>query len=116
MEIQDEWDDCEWEWPTRHRQEVIHRGDVIHSFRQDAYLLLPLIFEHIHIVLSHFALGSGSQSQSCIDNLEGEKAKSSFAFLFLHATHSGQFITIVFRRNVDEFKIKQIPNVYDEKM
>lgn len=70
--------------PTWHGQEVIHRGDVIHSLSQDAYLLLPLIFENIHIVLSHFALGSRSQSESCIDNLDGEKG----TFFFTLNTHT----------------------------
>ncbi len=58
---------------TWHGQEVIHRGDVIHSLSQDAHLLLPLILENIHVVLGNLALGAGSQSESSVDNLSRKK-------------------------------------------
>lgn len=58
---------------TWHRKEVVHGGDVIHGFGQDAHLLLPLILENIHVVLSHLALWTGSQSQRSVDDLYGSK-------------------------------------------
>lgn len=54
---------------TWDRKKVIHRGDVIHGLRQHSDLLLPLVFEDVHVVLSHFALRPGSQCESGIDDL-----------------------------------------------
>ena len=54
---------------TWNRKKVIHRGDVIHSLRQHSDLLLPLVFEDVHVVLSNFALWPGSQGESRIDDL-----------------------------------------------
>lgn len=61
---------------TWHGQEVINRGDVVHGLGQYAHLLLPLILENIHVVLSHFALGPSSQSQSRIDDLQWRKVNT----------------------------------------
>ena len=54
---------------TWDRKEVIHWGDVIHGLCQHSDLLLPLVFEDVHVVLSNFALRSGSQCESSIDDL-----------------------------------------------
>ena len=50
-------------------QEVIHRGDVIHSLCQHSDLLFPLVFEDIHVVLGNFALRPCSQCESGVDDL-----------------------------------------------
>lgn len=54
---------------TWDRKEVIHWRDVIHGLCQHSDLLLPLVFEDIHVVLSNFALWSGCQCESSIDDL-----------------------------------------------
>lgn len=75
---------------TWHRQEVIDRGDVIHSLGQNAHLLLPLVFKHVHVVLSHLALGTSRQCQGSVDHLgEGwnnPKIRTGLQFL-LYSSH-----------------------------
>lgn len=54
---------------TWDRKKVIHRGDVIHGLCQHSDLLLPLVFEDVHVVLSDFALWPGGQCESGVDDL-----------------------------------------------
>lgn len=54
---------------TWYSQEVINGSDVINSIRQHTDLLLPLLFEEIHVFLSQLALGFSSQSQCSINDL-----------------------------------------------
>lgn len=54
---------------TWYSQEVINGSDVINSISQHADLLLPLLFEEIHVFLSQLALGFSSQSQCSINDL-----------------------------------------------
>lgn len=68
---------------TWYGQEVINGSDVIDSIRQHANLLLPLLFEEIHVFLSQLALGFSSQSQRSVNDLQNT---SEFLKHTLHET------------------------------
>lgn len=55
---------------TGHAEEVVDGGDVVHGVGEHTNLLLPLLFEELHVILGHLAVGLGSQGQSCINYLQ----------------------------------------------
>lgn len=55
---------------TWHSQEVIDGGDVIDGVRQHTDLLLPLLFEELHVLLGQLALWFCSQGQGSVDDLQ----------------------------------------------
>lgn len=55
---------------TRHAEEVVNGGDVIHCVSKHSHLLLPLVLKQIHVILGHLAVRLGGQGQGGINHLQ----------------------------------------------
>ena len=50
-------------------EEVVNGGDIVHRVGEDLDLVLPGVFEHVHVLQGDLAPGTASQNPRRVDNL-----------------------------------------------